>query len=96
VLRGVLDRCRDRRQRIGCVPQSIDEPTLEPVELRSERRTHVCTVPWMRRVNLARSLERVDDSAVDIAEQAAFLVTHQLREFTDASRPKPRRIDATR
>jgi phosphate uptake regulator len=50
----------------------------------------------LRYVLIARSLERVRDNAVDIAEQAAFLVTHQLREFTDASRPKLRRSDATR
>ena len=37
---------------------------------------------------IARSLERVGDNAVDIAEQAAFLITTELREFTDASRPK--------
>ena len=50
----------------------------------------------LRYVLIARSLERVGDNAVDIAEQAAFLVTHQLREFTDASRPKLRRSDSTR
>ena len=48
-----------------------------------------------RHVLIARSLERVGDNAVDIAEQAAFLATAQLREFSDASRPKPRRGDAT-
>lgn len=39
----------------------------------------------MRHVLIARSLERVGDNAVDIAEQAAFLVTSELHEFTDAS-----------
>jgi phosphate transport system protein len=33
----------------------------------------------------ARALERVGDNAVDIAEQVAFLVTGEYREFTDAS-----------
>jgi len=42
----------------------------------------------LRHVLIARSLERVGDNAVDIAEQAAFLITTELREFTDASRPK--------
>jgi phosphate transport system protein len=37
---------------------------------------------------MARSLERVGDNAVDIAEQAAFIVTGEYREFSDASRPK--------
>jgi phosphate transport system protein len=41
----------------------------------------------LRHVLVARSLERVGDNAVDIAEQAAFLATGEYREFTDASRP---------
>ena len=45
----------------------------------------------MRHVLIARSLERIGDNAVDIAEQAAFLVSAELREFTDASRPRERR-----
>jgi phosphate transport system protein len=45
----------------------------------------------MRHVLIARSLERIGDNAVDIAEQAAFLVSAELREFTDASRPRARR-----
>jgi phosphate transport system protein len=44
----------------------------------------------MRHVLIARSLERIGDNAVDIAEQAAFLVSAELREFTDASRPRRR------
>lgn len=39
----------------------------------------------LRHVLIARSLERIGDNAVDIAEQAAFLATGQYREFTDAS-----------
>jgi phosphate transport system protein len=42
----------------------------------------------MRYVLIARSLERIGDSAVDIAEQAVFLVTAEFQEFTDASWPK--------
>jgi phosphate transport system protein len=45
----------------------------------------------MRYVLIARSLERIGDNAVDIAEQAVFLVTGQRQELNDASRPKPRR-----
>jgi phosphate transport system protein len=39
---------------------------------------------WM--VIVSRSLERVGDHAVDIGEQAAYVVTGEFREFTDASR----------
>ena len=35
----------------------------------------------------ARALERMGDNAVDIGEQAAFVVTGELREFADASHP---------
>jgi phosphate transport system protein len=45
----------------------------------------------LRYVLIARSLERIGDNAVDIAEQAVFLVTAELQEFSDASRPKLRR-----
>jgi phosphate transport system protein len=45
-----------------------------------------------RYVLIARSLERIGDNAVDIAEQAVFLVTAQLQEFSDASRPKSARM----
>ncbi len=33
----------------------------------------------------ARAVERIGDNAVDVAEQAAFVVTGELREFSDAS-----------
>jgi hypothetical protein len=41
-------------------------------------------------MTLTTSMPREPDNAVDIAEQAAFLITAELREFTDASRPKPK------
>lgn len=37
---------------------------------------------------VSRQLERVGDHAVDIAEQAAYLVTGVFQEFTDASHPE--------
>jgi len=40
---------------------------------------------WM--VVISRCLERIGDHAVDIGEQTAYLVTGELREFTDASHP---------
>jgi phosphate transport system protein len=47
----------------------------------------------LRHVLIARSIERIADNAVDIAEQAAFLVTAERSEFTDASIPRHRTLD---
>ncbi len=41
-------------------------------------------------VLIARSLERIGDNAVDIAEQAEFVMTAERREFSDASQPRAR------
>jgi phosphate uptake regulator len=43
-------------------------------------------------VLIARSVERIADNAVDTAEQAAFLVTAEQGEFTDASVPRHRTL----
>jgi phosphate transport system protein len=39
----------------------------------------------LRMIIVSRCLERIGDHAVDIGEQTAYLVTGELREFTDAS-----------
>jgi phosphate transport system protein len=41
----------------------------------------------LRMVLAARGLERIADNAVDIAEQVSYVVTGELREFSDASHP---------
>jgi phosphate transport system protein len=46
------------------------------------------TREWaMFMVLAARAIERIADNTIDIAEQTAFVVTGQLREFTNALRP---------
>ena len=43
-------------------------------------------IEWgTRMVLISRQLERMGDHAVDIAEQVAFMITGEFREFTDAS-----------
>jgi phosphate transport system protein len=42
----------------------------------------------LRMVLAARAFERIADNAVDIGEQAAYIATGELREFTDASHPE--------
>ena len=44
----------------------------------------------LRMVVVARALERIADNAVDIAEQVSYVVTGELREFSDASHPEDR------
>jgi phosphate transport system protein len=46
----------------------------------------------LRHVLIARSVERIADNAVDIAEQAAFVITAERSEFTDASLPRQRSL----
>ena len=41
----------------------------------------------LRMVLCARALERIADNAVDIAEQVCYVITGELREFSDASHP---------
>jgi phosphate transport system protein len=44
---------------------------------------------WGMRMHvISRQIERMGDQAVDIAEQVAFLITGEFREFTDASHPE--------
>jgi len=48
----------------------------------------VDTREWaMHMTFVARALERLGDNAVDIGEQAAFVVTGLFREFSDSSHP---------
>ncbi|HSS58271.1 MAG TPA: PhoU domain-containing protein, partial [Solirubrobacteraceae bacterium] len=47
-----------------------------------------CREWGLRMVLVARSLERIADNAVDIAEQASYGITGELREFSDASHPE--------
>ncbi len=59
---------------------------LEALKLADDPRS----LDWGMHMNLAaRALERVGDNAVDIAEQVAFLLTGEFREFTDASHEVP-------
>jgi phosphate transport system protein len=44
----------------------------------------------LRMVLAARALERIADNAVDIAEQVSYVITGELREFSDASHPEDR------
>jgi phosphate transport system protein len=78
---------------------SLTIPVLDDPVDRLNRRMHLealkladdpPSLDWGMHINLAaRALERVGDNAVDIAEQVAFLLTGEFREFTDASHEVP-------
>ena len=67
----------------------IDELNRGMLEKVLEASADKRMLEWgIRMYVVSRQLERIGDNAVDIGEQVAFLVTGQLREFTDASHPE--------
>jgi phosphate transport system protein len=90
MIRTVLEAFRTRDLELCLELPKMDDPVdrlnrathLEALKLADDARS----LEWGLHMNLvARALERVGDNAVDIAEQAAFLITGEYREFTDAS-----------
>jgi phosphate transport system protein len=90
MIRTVLEAFRTRDLELCLKLPKLDDPVdrlnrathLEALKLADDPRS----LEWGLHMNLAaRALERVGDNAVDIAEQVAFLVTGEYREFTDAS-----------
>jgi phosphate transport system protein len=85
-------RTRDSPQR------SNSSPTTTPSTRSTARSSRTPHTPRpargrerehdLRHLLIARSLERIGDNAVDIAEQAAFLLTAELHEVSDASQPR--------
>ncbi|HZA26961.1 MAG TPA: phosphate signaling complex protein PhoU [Actinomycetota bacterium] len=71
---------------------SMDEP-VDRLNRGMYREVAACAgdpelLDWaVRMMVVSRQLERVGDQAVDIAEQVAFLLTAEFREFSDASHP---------
>jgi phosphate transport system protein len=69
---------------------SMDEP-VDRLNRGMYREVAACAgdpelLDWaVRMMVVSRQLERVGDQAVDIAEQVAFLLTGEFREFSDAS-----------
>lgn len=80
-------------QRIDIEGDEIDKLNREVFEaalsLEDDQEQHELA---LRHVLIARSVERIADNAVDIAEQAAFVVTAARSEFTDASVPRQRAL----
>jgi phosphate transport system protein len=90
MLRTVMEAFAKRDLELCLRLPKMDDPVdrlnrathLEALKLADDSRA----LDWGLHMNLvARALERVGDNAVDIAEQAGFLITGEFREFTDAS-----------
>jgi phosphate transport system protein len=90
MLRAVMEAFAKRDLELCLRLPKMDDPVdrlnrathLEALKLADDPRA----LDWGLHMNLvARALERVGDNAVDIAEQAGFLITGEFREFTDAS-----------
>jgi phosphate transport system protein len=90
MIRTAMEAFRTRDLELCLKLPKMDDPVdrlnrathLEALKLADDPRS----LEWGLHMNLsARALERVGDNAVDIAEQVAFLITGEYREFTDAS-----------
>ena len=77
-----------RAQQLDELDNLVDDLNRSVVEqvldLAGDR---ACRAWGLRMVLVPRALERIADNAVDIAEQASYVVTSELREFSDASHP---------
>jgi phosphate transport system protein len=68
--------------------REVNRINRELFRLAVELGDDIDTREWAMHMTLvARALERLGDNAVDIGEQAAFVVTGLFREFSDSSHP---------
>jgi phosphate transport system protein len=81
-------RDADRARRLDELDNLVDDLNRTVVEQVLELGGNRARREWgLRMVLCARALERIADNAVDIAEQVCYVVTGELREFSDASHP---------
>ncbi len=81
-------RDAERAQRLEQLDNLVDDLNRTVVEqVLAIGGDHARREWGLRMVLASRALERIADNAVDIAEQAAYVVTGELREFSDASHP---------
>jgi phosphate transport system protein len=92
MLRAAMDAFARRDLDLAARLPEMDEPA-DRLNRGMYREVAACAgdqgmLEWaVRMMVVSRQLERVGDHAVDIAEQVAFLITGEFREFTDASHP---------
>ena len=82
------ERDADRARQLDYLDNLVDDLNRAVVEQVLEIGGDRARREWgLRMVLAARGLERIADNAVDIAEQVCYVVTGELREFSDASHP---------
>jgi phosphate transport system protein len=92
MLRSAMDAFARRDLEAALRLPAMDEP-VDRLNRGMYREVAACAwdpamLEWaIRMMVVSRQLERIGDHAVDIAEQVAFLITGEFREFTDASHP---------
>jgi phosphate transport system protein len=94
MLRSAMEAFARRDLALAMQLPAMDEP-VDRLNRGMYREVAACAwdpqmLEWaIRMMVVSRQLERIGDHAVDIAEQVAFLITGEFREFTDASHPTP-------
>jgi phosphate transport system protein len=87
----LTNRDAERARQLDELDNLVDDLNRAVVERVLELGGDHARREWgLRMVMIARALERIADNAVDIAEQASYVVTGELREFSDASHPDER------
>ena len=84
----LAERDAGRARQLDYLDNLVDDLNRAVVEQVLEIGGDRARREWgLRMVLAARGLERIADNAVDIAEQVCYVVTGELREFSDASHP---------
>jgi len=92
MMRAAIDAFARRDLTLATQLPDMDEP-VDRLNRGMYREVAACAwdpsmLEWaIRMMIVSRQLERIGDHAVDIAEQVAFLITGEFKEFTDASHP---------
>ena len=92
MLRAAMDAFARRDLDLAQQLPAMDDP-VDRLNRGMYREVAACAwdpqmLEWaIRMMVVSRQLERIGDHAVDIAEQVAFLLTGEFKEFSDASHP---------
>jgi phosphate transport system protein len=81
-----ISRDTEAAQRLSELDELIDRANRRVVGHLMELGHDEALREWgLRMIIVSRAIERIGDHAVDIGEQTMYLITGELREFTDAS-----------